>query len=278
MPSTPLKPESAIPQTTPQGPEKAYSKTRSKILFPAGLDPEAKRFEAAMASHQAKDALVPASTQIPQLMYELYKEGLSLRRLRSIEVTFALYCKSNGGLQHEFVLLEVVDRSIGVPNFMIIDRGVKRGKSALRGIDPANDWLKISADGTYQSLLRFYELENSTIIESLQLSGGDRPSPLITIVLFAWSVTGIRADYNLFESQCYWFASSLWECMLEWRPARHQVFKGDRGRFGIIRWQTTKKGDLDLIFASANRKSRRQQDKWSRREKSEQSEEVRVAR
>lgn len=173
-------------------------------------------------------------------------------------VQSATYCKKQNGLEHEFIFLTVADDNQNYQNALILERAGKRlpGWSifrisqclswAFRG-GAAIDQLVVSADGSAtcleSKLLPYARLNQFTFTEESLL--------LSDLVMASRAVSILRNNYNLWNAQCYWFASSIWECIGRLCPSTTSAVKmsNRRGRFGYLFHQRLSQDEMRCIAA-----------------------------
>ncbi|EUC53581.1 hypothetical protein RSOL_012780, partial [Rhizoctonia solani AG-3 Rhs1AP] len=159
----------------------------------------------------------------------------------SVVVKFGLYGKKLKPPYHEFVLFELGNtRDSSLRNHVVLDRSRLDGASVLPSIQPsrsaaARDEFRFSCDGDQEKLLERCKLTPYEAIETVDFSADDL-LPLYELAIVALATSLQRDRYHLLDANCYWFASLIWEQVLEMYPeAKHEVLReGVRGTFGSL--------------------------------------------
>ncbi|CAE6435691.1 unnamed protein product [Rhizoctonia solani] len=145
-------------------------------------------------------------------------------------VTSASYYKSRKSPGHELLLFTIADQADEpLNNYILLDRTPRQlpvktptlpsssgpNISQLLG-GPASDQFSISYRGDRDSLLRHFG--GSSLAELKALAFPTGTFYLYELILLAYVTSSDRPDYHLLKSQCYWFASTMWETMRKLVP------------------------------------------------------------
>ncbi|KAF8602953.1 hypothetical protein BDV93DRAFT_581116 [Ceratobasidium sp. AG-I] len=112
----------------------------------------------------------------------------------STHVISALYCKDSGPYEHEFIRLIVANEA----------------NPSVTGLLPALDQFTISSRAGEPPVLRGKPAAFQ-VVERLEFKFG--ACSLYRLVVLAAAVASTRPNYQLLRAQCYWFASTIWECV-----------------------------------------------------------------
>lgn len=224
------------------------SNPRHSDFFPPGIERSEQPGEEAIISHSIavlRDKLLDCN----HIIYA-----------NSIAVTSVSYCKRHGGPEHEFLLFKIVDlKNPPISNYMILDRTVRsqaRSKtsipicgasetplSCITGT-PAVDQLHVSYFGDRSSLLRSYCGSAYDRLEILDFY--DESFRLNDLIILASSTSRLRPEYNLYNSQCFWFASMIWDNIrLHFPTPEYRNLMNTQGTiFGLALTKVESPGDV----------------------------------
>ncbi|KAF8593894.1 hypothetical protein BDV93DRAFT_516213 [Ceratobasidium sp. AG-I] len=175
----------------------------------------------------------------------------------STHVISALYCKDSGPYEHEFIRLMVANEvNPSVTGYIVLDRTVldrtlaidqppstpSSAKSILLGLLPALDRFTISSHAGQPPVLR-NKATAFQVVERLEFKFG--ACSLYRLVILAAAVASTRPNYQLLSAQCYWFASTIWECVQSLDPSAIHVLivPSIRGRRVFFHQKATSSGD-----------------------------------
>jgi hypothetical protein len=202
---------------------------RNTVIFPRGLG----------QTPPANDSQYPYLYTPDQLLAQLIDaEGKDLAA--GICVTFAAYCKQTSSARHEFILVLVKEAVVdSVSNWILIDRNAESQSAGLFSSSSkvrAMDLLRVSYYGDSHTLLRGSSLNSSYCVHETMAFDMESPFPLSTLLYLVDTASSKRTEYELFNSQCYWFASAIWDCMQTMFPeASHLLVKEGRGRLRVYK-------------------------------------------
>lgn len=174
----------------------------------------------------------------------------------STHVLSALYCKQSGLYEHEFIRLIVANKANpSVRGYIVLDRTVLERnlpanqppseaggtKSLMMGLLPALDRFTISSRAGEPPTLRSGG-GAFQVLERLEFKFG--ACSLYRLVVLAAAVASTRPNYQLLSAQCYWFASTIWECVQDLDPtAIHAlIIPSIRGRRVFFHQKATSTG------------------------------------
>ncbi|EUC53551.1 hypothetical protein RSOL_010680, partial [Rhizoctonia solani AG-3 Rhs1AP] len=178
---------------------------------------------------------------LAKLVQTFFQEHSTEQPLDSVVVKSAFYGKKLKPPYHEFVLFELGNtHDLGLRNHVVLDRNRLHGASVLSSVQQsefavARDEFRFACDGNREKLLRRCDLTPYEAIETVEFPVDDL-LPLYELAIVALATSLQRDDYHLFNANCYWFASLIWEQVLEMYPeAKHEVLReGVRGKFGRL--------------------------------------------
>ncbi|CAE6457556.1 unnamed protein product, partial [Rhizoctonia solani] len=162
-------------------------------------------------------------------------------------VETASYYKQKQSPQHEFIIFSVTSTS-GMQNFIALDRNVNvKGSASLvsrggKSGPPAQDYFHISHYADIGSLISHC---GNTASEELcthveQVAFEPKAFSFPQLVVLASTVSESCPSYQLGATNCYWFASLIWECMFNVFAegvTRHKKNTEERGRFRGLKIQ-----------------------------------------
>ncbi|CAE6459536.1 unnamed protein product [Rhizoctonia solani] len=157
------------------------------------------------------------------------------------------YYKQKQGQQHEFIIFSVTSTT-GMQNFIALDRNVHaKGWASLlfqggKSGPPAQDYFHISHYADIGSLISHC---GNTASEELcthveQVAFEPKAFSFPQLVVLASTVSESCPSYQLGATNCYWFASLIWECMFNVFAegvTRHKKNTEERGRFRGLKIQ-----------------------------------------
>ncbi|QRW06160.1 Vegetative incompatibility protein HET-E-1 [Ceratobasidium sp. AG-Ba] len=198
----------------------------------------------------------------------------------AIYVVSMKYCKQPKKPYHEFLIIEVESNEVAPnTNVLRLDRtsseplanasqhvaraiGTQVVQSCPRIVsshaDFANDTFAISNNRSKENLLQDRQLRDHHVIEDLRFR---KPSfPLYELAVIASTVSIKHPTYNAMQSQCYFYASLIWECVVNLLPNSayqcHSSHNNDliRTKYGGHTFsQKIDQDDVDDILATVER-------------------------
>lgn len=231
-----------------------YKRPRDTRIFPVGLGEKIADMNSRQHPHNY------AAEELRALFLQDHNAAANVDHICVLE---ASYCKQQDGPKHEFILLRVQDiRYPNLTNFIVLDRtarspskGPHRYKSCATSEEffdavtqtPAYDRFRVSHYGDSNTLIEHCDLKPYQAIESLSFNTA-HPLRFYELVVLAQATTSARIMYKLFNAQCYWFASTVWECMQQLTPkARLRIHKPIRGSLHVFQ-QLTNSVELHQIM------------------------------
>lgn len=197
---------------------------RLHVIFPPGLDGNSQGIKQPYAF-------------TPRFLYNM----LAGRHAEQTVVASAWYGKQTKSAMHEFIVIQVEDLAIpGLKNYIAIDRnqGAPTATIVSSTSSAANafDAFRVSYDGDLNQFLRVCQLAPYMKLEQILFQRND-PLPLFKLASLALCISDQYTRYNPMDTNCYWFAGLIWECMLRLCPtASHElVISSKRGKFGFVR-------------------------------------------
>lgn len=180
---------------------------------------------------------VQPPTFTPQQLYDLCTFRRSNLSTAGTVVVSAWYGKQATASYHEFIVIHVEDLTMpGRKNCMVIDRNPNNlgiSNCALAAVwGNARDAFRISYDGDLTQLLAACQLTPHMVLEEIRIYP-DELLPLVHLVTLVNHISELHSNYSLVDTNCYWFAGLIWECLRKMCPkAKYEVVvPGKRGRF-----------------------------------------------
>lgn len=147
---------------------------------------------------------------------------------RTIWIEVATFYKQTESPQHEFIIFSVRDQTNPhLRNYIALDRNVRGPRKGLIGLMPwnrqskdkdstlAEDRFHVSHHGDLPPLLRHcaWNVHSCKPIEHLYFGQG--LLGLDQLVVLASTTTRFRPQYTMNQYHCYWFANTMWECIIK---------------------------------------------------------------
>ncbi|KAJ1300117.1 hypothetical protein OPQ81_002597 [Rhizoctonia solani] len=214
-----------------------FSTSRNFVVFPVQLGQAKSPLEAFPFTSYTTIDLKTRHSYDPNLAQDVDE----------IWVETANYYKQKQSPQHEFIIFSVIGKN-GMQNFIALDRNVHtKGSANLisrggKNGPPAQDYFHVSHYADMESLINHC---GNTTSEDLcthveQVAFERKAFSFAELVVLASTISEACPSYQLSATNCYWFASLIWECMLDvfrGGVARHNKLTEERGRFRGIKIQ-----------------------------------------
>ncbi|CAE6421948.1 unnamed protein product [Rhizoctonia solani] len=214
-----------------------FPTSRNFVVFPVQLGQPKSPLEAFPFTSYTTIDLKARHSYDPNLAQEVGK----------IWVDTASYYKQKQSPQHEFIIFSVTT-SDGMQNFIALDRNVQvPGSSGLiprsnKNGPPAQDYFHVSHYADMESLINHCGHATSEDLCSHveQVAFEPQAFSFAQLVVLASAISESCPSYQLNATNCYWFASLIWECMFDvFRGGvlRHKKLSEERGRFRGLKIQ-----------------------------------------
>lgn len=241
-------------------------KSPSRIIFPAGLS---------QPMEQSDEAFQRYSPE--QLTKMLLSDDNSVMQLEGIWVEFAIFYKERFNPKHELLLFKVRDsNNPRISNFILLDRTIDKPSTQIarrRVVSSfprqqtvvnlfcgrARDRFYISNNGSFTAIANAWG-KSHTLLESMRFLN-PTSFKLVHLLTLA-SLTSSRClAYHIRDGNCYWYAGTIWECMmvLSAQGFKHRLYQSGRGQFFSTKWNgPDHRADIVSLFPPALEKLRRQ--------------------
>ncbi|GAB1528287.1 hypothetical protein RhiTH_011479 [Rhizoctonia solani] len=217
-----------------------FSADRNFVVFPVQLDQR----DQPKSPHEAFPFTSYTTTDLK--LRHSYDPHLA-KDVDKIWVSTASYYKQKQSPQHEFIVFSVTG-SNGMQNFIALDRNVNvKGSGALISRNGKNgplaqDYFHVSHYGDMTSLINHCGHTNSeeTCSHVEQIVFGQKSFSFAQLVVMASTISEVCPAYRLGATNCYWFASLIWECIFDMFSEGvivHTRNTDERGRYKGVKVQ-----------------------------------------
>ncbi|CAE6454468.1 unnamed protein product [Rhizoctonia solani] len=190
-----------------------FSAERNFVVFPVQLDQRGQP----KSPHEAFP--FTSYTTIDLKTRHSYDPHLA-KDVDNIWVRTASYYKQKQSPQHEFIIFSVTGNN-GMENFIALDRNVNvKSSSALisrsgKNGPLAQDYFHVSHYGDMKSLINHcgHTTSEDTCSHVEQVVFGQKSFSFAQLVVMASTISEVCPGYQLGATNCYWFASLIWECI-----------------------------------------------------------------
>ncbi|KAB5589359.1 hypothetical protein CTheo_7197 [Ceratobasidium theobromae] len=207
---------------------------RVKVLFPG--------FESNSTSCTRGGVTTVRTEQLFRTLTEDYHRN---KHVEHTIVKSAWYCKQERSVGHEFIILQVEDTLLPngmLTNYVVLDRckGVPQRPRFFSKLVPrflrvaAMDIFRVSNDGNLVRLVEGCDLAPYKYLEQITFES-NKPLRLYELATLASHVSDLHPKYNVTDTNSYWFAGLIWECMIKMRTSAKYINATPNKR-GRIRW------------------------------------------
>lgn len=223
--------------------EEKLRKSPNRIIFPFGI-----------ARLNGKNDEAFRAYRPEELVDDLIADD-SVFQLDSIRVEFAVFFKERRNPKHELLLFKISDSdNPGVSNYVLLDRTIQKATTSVVPRRPffslqkedtvhnllsgeARDRFRISTNGSFKTIIDGWAKSHDAL-EVLTFPG-PKSFDLLKLLALASITSRLCAAYHIRDGNCYWYAGTIWECMLSLAPEgfEHKRFQSGRGAFFATKWE-----------------------------------------